>query len=224
MKAVVVVAGGKGLRMGAEIPKQFLLLRGKPVLMYTLEAFYRADDSTKIILVLPEEQQAYWQGLVAEHGMMIPHTVVAGGETRFHSVRNGLKEVDATISLIAVHDGVRPLVSEKLINDAFDRARQAQAVYPAIEVTDTLRRTTGEDSVWVDRALYHRVQTPQVFGAALLLKAYGQDFSPDFTDDISVVEMLGEAKPQAIAGSHSNIKITTPTDLLLAEALLKCPI
>ncbi|MDL2222788.1 2-C-methyl-D-erythritol 4-phosphate cytidylyltransferase [Bacteroidales bacterium OttesenSCG-928-M11] len=222
-RSVIIVAGGKGLRMGSEIPKQFLLLKGKPVLAHTIEAFYCYDNSIKIILVLPEEQQSYWQQLQIKHGINTPHTVVSGGETRFHSVKNGLQHIDKN-SFVAIHDGVRPLVSTQIIDDAFALANKAQAVYPAIPVTDTLRKGSFDNSVTVDRSQYHHVQTPQVFASSILLKAYEQKYSKFFTDDISVVENLGEVKPQAIPGDPSNIKITTPSDLIIAETLLKCRI
>lgn len=214
----LIVAGGKGLRMGGELPKQFLPIGGKPVLMRTLEAFYAYDAAMQLIVVLPHSQQAYWQQLCCEHGFAVPHRVVDGGETRFHSVKNGLACVEAP-ALVGVHDGVRPFVSPEVIDRCYALAATRRAVVPVTDVVETLRRLSGEDSETVARSDYKLVQTPQVFDAALLLEAYEQPFSPFFTDDASVVEALG-ARVWLTEGNRENIKLTTPFDLKIAEALL----
>jgi 2-C-methyl-D-erythritol 4-phosphate cytidylyltransferase len=219
-KQVIVVAGGKGLRMGADVPKQFLLLNGKPVLMHTLEAFYRYDSAIRIILVIPSEQQSYWQELCKKQAFQIEHQVVAGGETRFHSVKNGLQFVERD-SVVAIHDGVRPLVSLAVIADAFETAMREQAAYPVIPVVDSIREKTETGSRMVDRKRYCLVQTPQVFLSNVLLDAYEQDYSEKFTDDVSVVEAYGKVRPVQIAGDPKNIKITTPVDLVFAEMLIR---
>lgn len=228
-KWVLIVAGGKGLRMGGDLPKQFIPLQGKPVLMHTLEAFHRWDEAAELVLVLPEDHQPYWQMLCREIGCKVPHRIATGGETRFHSVRNGLEFLsqgnDAfpgryEPGLIAVHDGVRPFVSPEVIQACFDAAGQHGAAIPATPQIDSLRESDGTESHPVDRTHYFAVQTPQVFRCDLLLKAYVQSFSPLFTDDASVIEALGE-KVQLVPGSRENIKITTPFDLLVAEVLVR---
>ncbi|BEG99642.1 2-C-methyl-D-erythritol 4-phosphate cytidylyltransferase [Bacteroides sedimenti] len=216
-KQLIVVAGGRGLRMGGEIPKQFLPVNGKPVLMLTLEAFHRFDPEMILILVLPHEQQAYWSQLCCEYCFELPYRLADGGETRFHSVKNGLLLADDD-GLIGVHDGVRPFVSQEVIACCYDSASKMKAVIPVIDVVETVRRVDGEQSVTVDRNNYKLVQTPQVFIAELLKQAYRQEYSPLFTDDASVVEALGE-KVTLVPGNRENIKITTPFDMIIANAL-----
>jgi len=219
-KYVIVVAGGQGLRMGTDIPKQFLLLNGKPLLMYTLEAFHLYDSRIRIVLVLPQEQQAYWQSLCVEYLFTIPHRTINGGETRFHSVKNGLQEIKSE-SLVAIHDGVRPLVDRSLIAEAYETAQKAGAVYPAIPVVDTLRKINAYGgSQLVDRSQFRLVQTPQVFLSEVILSAYQVSYSEKFTDDISVVEAQKNCIPQLIEGRRENIKITTPLDLAIAEKIM----
>jgi 2-C-methyl-D-erythritol 4-phosphate cytidylyltransferase len=220
-KYVIIVAGGKGLRMGSNIPKQFLLLNGKPILMHTIEAFYNYDFSVRIIVVLPEEQMAHWQSLCVEYNFNIRHQVVEGGKTRFHSVKNGLQFVRYE-SLVAIHDGVRPLVSQELIAKAFETAEWEKAVYPVIPVTDTLRKFAADGrSKKMNRARFCYVQTPQVFLSRVIIHAYDAEYSEEFTDDISVVEAQRNCKPKIIVGSRENIKITTPVDLAIAETLIR---
>lgn len=214
----LIVAGGKGLRMGGELPKQFLLIGGKPVLMRTLEAFYDYNPEIHIILVLPHSQQSYWTELCAEHSFSLPHTVADGGETRFHSVKNGLAYV-TTPGLVGVHDGVRPFVSREVIARCYELAAEKKAVIPVIDVVETVRHLKGEESVTVSRDEYKLVQTPQVFDADLLKQAYEQPYTSFFTDDASVVEAMGVSVYLA-AGNRENIKITTPFDLKIAAALL----
>lgn len=226
-KYVLIVAGGKGLRMGGDLPKQFIPLEGKPILMHTLEAFHRWDDSAELVLVLPEDHQPYWNMLCREIGCKAPHRIANGGETRFHSVRNGLQFLSDEIKnasegnekvLIAIHDGVRPFVSPEVIEACFEEAGKSGAAIPVLPMIDSLRETEGNSSHPVDRSHYVAVQTPQVFCSGLLLKAYGQDFSPLFTDDASVVEAMGEPV-SLVEGNRENIKITTPFDLLIAQAV-----
>lgn len=228
-RQVLIVAGGQGLRMGGDLPKQFIPLEGKPVLMHTLETFYRWDPTAELVLVLPKEHQAYWQMLCREIGCKVPHGIADGGETRFHSVRNGLdflvQERDlrseaGEVSLIAVHDGVRPFVSSEVISACFEAAGQEGAAVPALPMVESIREMDGEESRPVDRSRYFAVQTPQVFRSDLLLKAYDVPYSPLFTDDASVVEAMG-AKVKMVTGNRENIKLTTPFDLRVAEALLQ---
>ena len=225
-KYTIIVAGGKGLRMGKDIPKQFLALAGRPVLFHTLEVFYRYDPKIRIILVLPQEQEVYWKKLCRERSMTIPHQVVAGGETRFHSVKNALDVIPENV-LVAVHDGVRPLVSENLLEKAFETAEEKGGAYPVIPLTDSLRYYTEDnkkESVAVDRSAYCLVQTPQIFCSEILKEAYKQDPEKSFTDDVSVVEAMDHFSPEMIDGEKENLKITTPIDLIIAEAILKCRI
>lgn len=214
----LIVAGGKGMRMGSELPKQFLPIGGKPVLMHTMEAFYAYDSEIRIILVLPASQQSYWAELCRKHCFSIPHAVADGGETRFHSVKNGLSFVD-TPGLVGVHDGVRPFVSREVIDRCYALAAEKQAAIPVVDVVETVRRVEGDRSVTVNRDEYKLVQTPQVFDAGLLKRAYEQPYTPRFTDDASVVEALG-VSVALTAGNRENIKITTPFDLKIAPALL----
>lgn len=218
----LIVAGGKGLRMGSELPKQFLPIGGKPVLMHTLEAFHRFDSAIDLILVLPEEQQGYWKQLCEKHRFTIRHLIANGGETRFHSVKNGLALVSGG-GLVGVHDGVRPFVSQEVIRRCYDRAATEKAVIPVVDVVETVRQVTESGSRTVNRDDYKLVQTPQVFDADLLRRAYAQDFKPFFTDDASVVEAMG-VPVDLVEGNRENIKITTPFDLKIATALLECSI
>lgn len=210
MEHVIIVAGGKGLRMQSEIPKQFMLLAGKPVLLHSLEAFYNYSPTINIIVVLPQEQIAYWQELCKTHNCIIPHTVVSGGSERFYSVQAGLSCVENN-GFVAIHDGVRPLVSAACIARGFACARQNDSAIPVIDSIDSLRIVNGENSKTIDRTTIKRVQTPQIFNVEKLKRAYQQSYSPFFTDDASVWESTGF--PVALyAGEERNIKITTPVD------------
>ncbi|MDE5676674.1 2-C-methyl-D-erythritol 4-phosphate cytidylyltransferase [Phocaeicola sp.] len=215
---VIIVAGGKGLRMGGDIPKQFLPVGGRPVLMRTLETFYTFDPSIHIILVLPVSQQAYWKELCDTCHFALHHDIADGGETRFYSVRNGLAYVKGE-GLVGVHDGVRPFVSHEVIARCYEAARQKKAVVPVVEVVETVRRLTEWGSETVPRSSYRLVQTPQVFDAALLREAYCQKYTDAFTDDASVVEAMGK-KVWLVPGNRENIKLTTPFDLKIAEVLV----
>ena len=203
--------------MGGDIPKQFLPVCGKPVLMRTLEAFHAYDASMHIILVLPVSQQAYWKQLCEEYQFNLAHEIANGGETRFHSVKNGLALVKEN-GLVGVHDGVRPFVSQEVIARCYEEALSLKAVIPVIGVVETVRHLTEEGSETVPRDQYKLVQTPQVFDVALLHRAYEQAYTELFTDDASVVEALGE-KVYLVEGNRENIKLTTPFDLKLAELL-----
>lgn len=227
-KYVLIVAGGKGLRMGGDLPKQFIPLEGKPILMHTLEAFHRWDNAAELLLVLPEDHQPYWNMLCREIGCKAPHRIANGGETRFHSVRNGLQFLSEEIGnasrrnekvLIAVHDGVRPFVSPEVICACFDEAEKSGAAIPVMPMIDSLRETDENGSHPVDRSRYVAVQTPQVFRSDILLEAYEQPFTSLFTDDASVVEAAG-VPVRLVTGNRENIKITTPFDLLIAQGLL----
>lgn len=217
MDYVIIVAGGKGLRMGGDVPKQFQLLGNQPVLMHTLQRF--ADDckDLQIILVLPQEQIEYWSDLGEKYHFGVEHWIVAGGETRFHSVQNGLAQIpDDAEGVVAVHDGVRPLVSREVIGKCFEEARRKKAVVPVVPVVESLRHVSDGA---VPRADYRLVQTPQTFDIQLLKQAYRQPFSKDFTDDASVVEAFGHPISM-VEGNRENIKLTTPFDLRIAETLL----
>lgn len=215
---VVIVAGGSGKRMGAEIPKQFLELAGRPVLMHTIERFKAFDESIEIITVLPENQLLHWCDLQEKHKFKVPQTLVKGGNHRFFSVRNGLKFVN-TPGLVAIHDGVRPFVSIDTIKRCFETAEKLGNAIPAISPTESLRILTDSGSMPVNRFHVKQIQTPQVFSAELLKKAYQQEYSVEFTDDATVLEMTGE-KINIIEGNRENIKITNPEDLLISTALL----
>lgn len=222
-KYVIIVAGGKGLRMGTEVPKQFLPVGGKPVLMRTMEAFRAYDEALEMIVVLPAEQQAYWQELCHNHAFTIPHRVADGGKTRFHSVKNGL-ELVGDDGLVGVHDGVRPFVAREVIAACYHEAETCGAVIPVVDVVETVRHLTIDGhSTTVNRADYKLVQTPQVFAVGLLKKAYLQPYTEAFTDDASVVEAMG-VPVSLVQGNRENIKITTPFDIRVAEALTGCSI
>lgn len=226
-KYVLIVAGGRGLRMGGDLPKQFIPIEGKPVLMHTLETFHRWDTSAGLVLVLPEDHQPYWKMLCKELGCKVPHLIATGGETRFHSVRNGLQFLSVEIKntlvedeevLVAVHDGVRPFVTPEVIEACFNEACRNETAIPVVPLIDSLRKTDEKGSHPVDRSLYMAVQTPQVFAYNLLKQAYEQPYTPQFTDDASVAEAAGHLIT-TVPGNPENIKITTPFDLLVAKAM-----
>ncbi len=218
-KAVIIVAGGKGLRMGGDIPKQFLPIGGKPVLMRTIERFLEYDESMQVVLVLPRDHQSYWHELTSQYHFTLPYTLADGGETRFHSVKNGLAVVDEGVLLIGVHDGVRPFVSVDTIASCYDEASRSGAVVPVVDVVETVRHIEDGKSVTVPRSEYRLVQTPQVFESQMFRKAYKQPYTDFFTDDASVVERYGH-EVTLVAGNRENIKITTPFDLAVASALV----
>ena len=211
---VLIVAGGKGLRMGGDIPKQFLPIGGKPILMRTIDAFRSVLDDVKIVLVLPADQHDYWQELCRKHDFRSPELIANGGATRFHSVSNGLNLLpDDKDAVVGVHDGVRPFVSAETIRRCFSAAAEGKAVVPVVPVVETLRQILPDGkSLTRPRDEYRLVQTPQTFPLALLKEAYRQPFSEAFTDDASVVEALGK-EITMVEGNRENIKITTPSDL-----------
>ena len=220
MDYIIIVAGGKGLRMGSDIPKQFLPIGGKPVLMRTLERFRQYSPTLQIILVLPKAQQDYWQKLCKEYAFDIDYQLADGGETRFHSVQNGLAKIpDNAQGVVGVHDGVRPFPSIDVIRNCYETAREKKAVIPVIPVVETVRHLKGDTSVTVSRNDYRLVQTPQTFDIQLLKEANRQPYNEGFTDDASVVETFG-FNITLVEGNRENIKITTPYDLKIAEVLI----
>lgn len=218
-KYAIIVAGGKGLRMGGELPKQFIPIEGRPVLMRTLDTFHSFDPTIDIILVLPCDHQPYWQELCHEYHFAVPHRIANGGATRFHSVQNGLSLVDESESLVAIHDGVRPFVTHEVIHRCYQEAEAYGAVVPVTPVVETVRQIVGETSITVPRDAYRLVQTPQTFRSSLIRRAYEQPYCDAFTDDASVVEALGNAV-LLVEGNRENIKLTTPFDLTVARAML----
>jgi 2-C-methyl-D-erythritol 4-phosphate cytidylyltransferase len=218
-KFAVLVAGGKGVRMGSALPKQFLPLQERPVLYYSLKAFLDAYPDIHIILVLPQDQLSYAQMVLQWFPERIDMTIVAGGETRYHSVQNGLKVVKEN-SIVFVHDGVRPLVSVDLIRRCYDQAVEKGSAIPAIAVSDSIRMIDGDNSKPVNREYLRSIQTPQTFRFEIVLPAFAQAYTEAFTDEATVVEMNG-GNVHLIEGEKSNIKVTTPEDMVLAEALLK---
>ena len=214
-KVALIVAGGKGERMNADIPKQFLLLNGTPILMHTLKQFSHFEE---IVLVLPHWQFNYWQELCITYNFTQKHTLVAGGTTRFYSVKNGLEKIDEN-SVIAIHDGVRPLISTKLIDSLITETKSGIGIIPIVPVKDSIRKVEGENSVHVDRSSLFKVQTPQCFLSADIKKAYTQEFSDAFTDDASVFEANG-GEITTLLGEEKNLKITTKEDLKIASILI----
>ena len=220
MDYVIIVAGGKGLRMGSDIPKQFLPIGGKPVLMRTLERFREYAEDLQIILVLPKAQQDYWHELCQKYDFKIKYWLADGGETRFHSVQNGLTKIpDDAEGVVGVHDGVRPFPSIDVIRNCYETARTAKAVIPVIPVVETVRHLQGNSSETVPRSDYRLVQTPQTFDIQLLKAANKQPYNDGFTDDASVVEAFG-FNITLVEGNRENIKITTPYDMKIAEILI----
>jgi 2-C-methyl-D-erythritol 4-phosphate cytidylyltransferase len=219
-KSVIIVAGGSGTRMGSAVPKQLMLLNGKPILLHTIERFYTYNSDIQIIVVLPEGLVDEWQRIVKNHTITIPHSFVKGGPTRYHSVQNGLSLVDGD-GLVAVHDGVRPLVSVETIRNCFETAAKSGTAIPVMAIVESIRKleTNGESRA-EDRAQYCSVQTPQVFNLGLLKEAYARSESSHFTDDASVVESAGH-KLTLVKGNVENIKITTPFDLVIAQTFLR---
>ncbi|MDD3161771.1 MAG: 2-C-methyl-D-erythritol 4-phosphate cytidylyltransferase [Bacteroidales bacterium] len=218
-KYVIIVAGGKGIRMSSDLPKQFLILGEKPILMHTIQRFAEYDPTIKIILVLPQDQQDYWKGLCRQYDFMVPHKIANGGDTRFQSVKNGLAFIRER-GLVGIHDGVRPFVTTEVIDRCYKTAETAGAVIPVIDIVETVREVLPEGSRSVNRNLYKIVQTPQVFQNDLLLRAYNQLYREEYTDDATVVESC-DIKVTLVEGNRENIKITTPFDLMLGEEILE---
>lgn len=217
----IIVAGGSGTRMQAAVPKQFLLLCAKPVIMHTIEAFHFSAPKPVIILVLPAEYHTYWLQLCTDHNFNIAHQLATGGTTRFHSVKNGLDIInDADDALIAVHDAVRPLISSQIIEKSYQYAAEYGNAVTAVKSRDSARLMKNGISTSLTRDDVYLVQTPQTFQSAQIKKAYLQTYNEKFTDDASVVEETG-IKINLIDGNYQNIKITFPEDIAIAEAILK---
>ena len=206
------------MRMGNAVPKQFLLLDGKPVLQRSLEAFAAFDPTMTCIVVLPETQISYWKDLCEKYSCNVPHVVVSGGKERFDSVKNGLKAI-STEGIVAVHDGVRPLMTMEMLRDGFETAEKFGSAIPYVDSVDSLRMIDGETSKTLDRTKIKRIQTPQIFDVSQLKDVMDVVYRPEFTDEASVWELAGK-KLYFYKGSEQNIKITTPSDLKIAEALL----
>ena len=215
--SVIITAGGIGKRMGGDLPKQFIPLSGKPVLLRTLECFYNFDTNFELILTLPSDWHAYWKESVQEFNCSIPHTLVSGGEERFHSIKNALDYCSGTY--ILVHDGVRPFVAKETIQACIEALATNDAVIPVLTIKESLRERLGSSSHAVDRSKFLLVQTPQCFRSSVLRDAYNLEYHSGITDDATLVESLG-IDIQLIQGNEDNIKITTQIDLIIAEAIL----
>lgn len=218
-KHVIIVAGGIGKRMQSEIPKQFLNVLGKPLLIHTFESLIHYSKGINITLVLPEPYIDFWKSLCKRFSFELDHAVVKGGNTRFDSVKNGLREIENG-GLVAIHDGVRPLVSKDTLNRVFKKAAETGNAIPAVKINEALRKINDDNSFFVNRREYRLIQTPQCFHAELIKQAYQQDYKEEFTDDATVVEAMG-IKINLVEGNSENIKITRPGDIKIAEAFLK---
>lgn len=218
LRTIIITAGGIGKRMGGKLPKQFLELQGKPVLFHTISCFHTFDSSAQILISLPSDWQQYWIEICEKYQFSVPHVVVLGGKERFHSIQNALLEAQG--KWIAVHDGVRPFPSQATIANCFKMAEQKGNAIPVIAVKESIRKLNGDQSTALIRSEYRLVQTPQVFEADLLRKAYKQPYHEEITDDSSLVEALGETI-YLVDGNEENIKITNPSDLIFAEAILQ---
>jgi 2-C-methyl-D-erythritol 4-phosphate cytidylyltransferase len=218
-KIVLIVAGGKGNRMSSTIPKQFMVIAGLPILMHTIKKFWFFENTMRIIVVLPEEHIKYWKKLCREYRFKIKHTIRKGGETRYHSVKSGLRGIKPGY-LVAIHDGVRPLVSRNTIKRCFAKAAKTGAAIPVIDTGESIRFVEGSHNRTADRTKYKIVQTPQVFKSELLIKAFRKPFKDTFTDDAAVVENIGHAI-SLVEGNPENIKITGRLDMVVAEAYFK---
>jgi 2-C-methyl-D-erythritol 4-phosphate cytidylyltransferase len=216
-RSIIITAGGLGKRMGSELPKQFLLLGNKPILIHTLERFYAFDPNAQFVITLPKEWQEYWHSLLKEFHIDIPHDLADGGQERFHSILNALEI--CTGEQIAIHDGVRPLVSLATIERCFTGLQVANAVVPVLTLKDSLRKGILTQSESVDRSDYYLVHTPQCFEAKTLREAYAKGYKKEFTDDASVVEAMG-VRPYLVPSNEENIKITSPIDIQISSALI----
>lgn len=216
-KYALIVAGGSGTRMRSQLPKQFISVKGKPILMHTLETFHY--DEIQIILVLPKKQMSFWQELCQKQAFFIPHQLVEGGNTRFESVANGLACIKEPNGLVAIHDGVRPCIERSIINTSFNTAKEKGNAVVSVPLKDSIRKLHEKGNTAEDRSAFRLIQTPQTFQVALIREAFEKASHQDFTDDASVLESMGEAI-HLIDGDYRNIKITTPEDLLVAESYL----
>lgn len=217
-KTVIITAGGIGKRMESNLPKQFLLLQGKTILERCIAKFYSYDQNIQIILTLPEDWKEYWQNLCETNKFTIPHTIISGGVERYDSIKNALTIAQG--DLIAIHDGVRPLVSTKLISEGFDLAQETGTAIPLVAVKESIRYVEKSQNKSLDRSHYFTVQTPQIFSKEIIRKAYEIPFHMAITDDASLVEESG-VELSLFTGEEQNIKITTPLDLKIAELLLQ---
>jgi 2-C-methyl-D-erythritol 4-phosphate cytidylyltransferase len=215
---VIITAGGNGTRMNSNYPKQFMLIHETPVLMRTISCFYDFDTLINIIITLPNSQINYWRDLCSTHNFTVKHSIVIGGHTRFHSVKNALALITED-SITAIHDGVRPFIDKLTIGHCFSQAELTGSAVPVIECVESLRQVSDSDNISIDRSKYRIVQTPQVFRSKILLEAYKQTYMPHFTDDASVVEHCGY-KISLVEGNRENMKITSPFDMLIAETIL----
>jgi 2-C-methyl-D-erythritol 4-phosphate cytidylyltransferase len=216
----LIAAGGSGIRMESEVPKQFLLLQGIPILMHTINLFQSLKTISSILLVLPSHEIPRWDLLCKEYNFTIPHTVIAGGDTRFDSVKKGINAFGNEAGLIAIHDGVRPLIQPELIEKCYSFAYEFGNAIPAVRATESIRLGTHADNTKVDRNSVWQIQTPQVFFLERIRDHYKAQWQEDYTDDASVAEACGE-RINLIEGDIENIKITTPLDLFLANCILK---
>jgi 2-C-methyl-D-erythritol 4-phosphate cytidylyltransferase len=219
-KYAIIVAGGSGNRMNSELPKQFIPIEGIPILIHTLKRFIDYSSDIRIILVLPENEIANWEVIADKYFFKNPIEIVSGGASRYQSVKNGLEFIKEKEALVAIHDGVRPFVSKAIIHESFVKAELYGNAITAVPLKDSIRIVDGEKSRSADRAAFRLIQTPQTFKYSVIMKAYETSELPSFTDDASVAEHAGE-EIKLIEGSYSNIKITTPEDLILAEGILK---
>ncbi len=218
-KAAILVAGGKGSRMGGPVAKQYLPILGKPVLMHTLSVFFNLDPLIHLILVLPETDFEFWKSLCEANKFNVPHTLVAGGDSRFQSVRNGLNALPFISGLVAIHDGVRPFVKPEVIGKSFEEAEKSGSAIAVVELKDSIRKVFNDGkSNFQERHLFRLVQTPQTFQIQKIKKAFGVTELPQFTDDATVYEHQGW-QVSLISGNAENIKITTPEDMAYAEFL-----
>lgn len=216
----IIVAGGKGTRIKSKVPKQFLELSGRPVLLHTIDAFYRYSENITVILVLPQDDLEIWNDIVKKYNFTRLVTIAFGGETRFQSVKNGLSKIEGDAGLVAIHDGVRPLISADIIAASFRLAAVHESAVAAVRLKESIRVTDQDTTKAVDRSKYRLIQTPQTFQVQLIKKAYQLKEDPSMTDDASVAELSGH-RISLFEGSYENIKITTPEDLVVAEALMR---
>ena len=217
-RGVIIVAGGSGRRMGGALPKQFMMLDNEPILARSINRMHEALPAAEIVVVLPEEHVELWKNIAARFDVA-RHKIALGGKERFHSVKNGLEALSDEVCIVGIHDAVRPLASKKLVIKLFLEAENNVAAIPVVAPIDSYRIIEGDESRIIDRSALRMVQTPQVFQAEALRKAYEQPFSTTFTDDASVMEAAGH-KVTLVEGERENIKITTPSDMLIAEAII----
>jgi len=217
-KYAIIVAGGKGVRMGNTTPKQFLLLADKPILMHTIEAFYNTSRDIGLIVVLPKNDIRLWNSLIQQYSFKIVHKIIQGGETRFHSVQNGLNHITKD-SIVAIHDGVRPLVSKKAIDRSFTEASIHGNAITSVKLKESIRFVDSDSNKTVDRTNYRLIQTPQTFKSDEILEAFKNTQVSNFTDDAGVLEAYGKSI-HLIDGEYHNIKITTPEDLVFAASYI----